>query len=56
VKQREMSKSKGAFLIFLAGLTAVISTLELHGWHIYLAMTLVGAALTIGFVLWSRKD
>ena len=51
-----MSKSKAALLIFLSGLAAVISALELHAWHIYLALGIVGVGLAIGFVRWSRKD
>ncbi len=50
-----MSKSKAVLLVSLSGLAAVISALELHGWHIYLALALIGAALTVGFVRWSRK-
>lgn len=52
---REMSKSKATFLIFLSGLAAVISALGLHGWHVYLALALVGVALAIGFIRWSKK-
>jgi hypothetical protein len=51
-----MSKSKAAFLVSLSGLTAVIAALELHGWHVYLALALVGIGLTIGFLRWSRKS
>lgn len=51
-----MSKSKAVLLVSLSGLTAVIAALELHGWHIYLALALIGAGLTVGFVRWSRKD
>ncbi len=51
-----MSKSKAVLLVSLSGLAAVISALELHGWHIYLALALIGAGLTVGFVRWSRKD
>jgi hypothetical protein len=50
-----MSKGKAVLLVSLSGLTAVISALELHGWHIYLALALIGAGLTVGFVRWSRK-
>jgi len=53
--QREISKTKAAILISLSGLAAVISALELHGWHVYLAMGLVGIGLTIGFIRWSKK-
>lgn len=50
-----MSKNKAVLLISLSGLAAVISALELHGWHVYLALALIGVGLTIGFVRWSRK-
>lgn len=50
-----MSKTKAAFLIFLSGLAAVISALELHGWYVYLALSLIGIGLTIGFIRWTRK-
>ena len=53
--QREISKSKAVILIALSGLAAVISALELHGWHVYLAMGLVGMGLAIGFIRWSKK-
>lgn len=51
-----MSKEKAALLIFVSGLTAVISALELRGWHVYLALAIVGLGLVIGFVRWSRRD
>ncbi|HXJ05447.1 MAG TPA: hypothetical protein VNH65_10135 [Candidatus Acidoferrum sp.] len=50
-----MSKSKAVILIGLSGLAAVISALELHGWHVYLAMALIGLGLAIGFIRWSRR-
>jgi hypothetical protein len=56
VYKREMSKGKAALLIFLSGITAVVSALELHGWHIYLALAIVGASLAIGFMRWSGKS
>lgn len=56
MEPREMSKTKAAFLVSLSGLTAVISALELHGWHVYLALALIAVGLTIGFVRWSRKN
>jgi hypothetical protein len=55
VLHREMSKTKAAFLVSLSGLAAVISALGLHGWHVYLALSLIGIGLVIGFVRWSRK-
>lgn len=50
-----MSKTKATFLASLSGLSAIIAALELHGWHVYLALAIVGAGLLIGFVRWSRK-
>jgi len=50
-----MSKSKAVLLVSLSGLTAVLSALELHGWHVYLALVLIGIVLTVGFAHWSRK-
>jgi hypothetical protein len=50
-----MSKSKAVVLVSLSGVTAVPSALELHGWHVYLALLLIGMGLTVGFVCWSRK-
>ncbi len=54
MEKREMSKSKAVFLAFLSGFAAVFSALELHGWHVYLALALVGVGLTIGLLRWSR--
>jgi hypothetical protein len=51
-----MSKTKALLLVSLSGLTAVISALELHGWHVYLALALVGIGLAIGFLRWSRNS
>jgi len=53
--QREISKSKAVILVSLSGLAAVISALKLHGWHVCLAMGLVGIGLAIGFIRWSKK-
>jgi hypothetical protein len=53
--QREMSKTKAVILISFSGIAANLSALELHSWHVYLAMGLVGIGLIIGFVRWSRK-
>jgi len=52
---REISKSKAVILISLSGLATVLSALELHGWHVYLAMGLVGIGRAIGFIRWSKK-
>jgi hypothetical protein len=30
--------------------------LQLHGWHVYLVLALIGIGLIIGFVRWSRKN
>ncbi len=55
LQHREMSKTKAIVLVCLSGLTAILAALELHGWHVYLALALVGAGLTMGFVRWSQK-
>ena len=52
----EISKSKATLLVSLSGLAVVISALGLHGWRMFLALALIGAALTIGFVRWSKKS
>ncbi len=52
---REISKPKALFLVSLSGLAAVISALGLHGWHIYLALALIGIGLILGFFRWTRK-
>jgi hypothetical protein len=56
VLHREISKTKTTFLVSLSGLAAVISALGLHGWHVYLALALIGIGLIIGFVRWSGKN
>ena len=56
MEHREISKSKAILLASLSGLAAVLSALGLHGWHVYLALALIGAGLTIGFVRWSQKN
>jgi hypothetical protein len=56
VLHREISKTKATFLVCLSGLAAVISALGLHGWHVYLALALIGIGLIVGFVRWSRKN
>jgi hypothetical protein len=55
VQHREMSKTKATILVPLSGLSGILSALELHGWHVYLALALVGAGLASGFVRWSQK-
>ena len=56
MQHREMSKTKATILVSLSGLTAILAALELHGWHVYLALALVGAGLAVGFVRWSRAE
>ena len=53
--QRELPKTKAVILISFSGIAAILSALELHSWHVYLAMGLVGIGLVFGFVRWSRK-
>jgi hypothetical protein len=54
-KQKPLTKGKAAFLVVLSALGAVFSVLELHGWHVYLGLALVGLMIVIGFLRWNRK-
>jgi hypothetical protein len=54
-KQKPLTKGKAAFLVVLSALGAIFSVLELHGWHVYLGLALVGLMIVIGFLRWNRK-
>jgi hypothetical protein len=54
-KQKPLTKGKAAFLVVFSALGAVFSVLELHGWHVYLGLALVGLMIVIGFLRWNRK-
>jgi hypothetical protein len=54
-KREQLTKGKAAFLIVVSALGAILSVLELHGWHVYLGLAGVGAGVYIGFMRWNRK-
>jgi hypothetical protein len=54
--QKRLTKGKAALLFVLSAVGAVFSVLELHGWHVYLGLTLVGVGIFFGFIRWNRKD
>jgi hypothetical protein len=55
VEQKQLTKGKAALLLLLSAAAAVLSATVLHGWHIYLGLTIIGVALLIGFLRWNRK-
>jgi hypothetical protein len=46
-------RSAVAFIVAFA--IAVVSAMELHGWHKYAGFALVAAGLCIGLLSWRRK-
>ena len=55
VEQKQLTKGKAALLLVLSAAAAIVSATLLHGWHVYLGLTIVGAGLFIGFIRWNRK-
>jgi 4-hydroxybenzoate polyprenyltransferase len=55
VEQKRLTKGKAALLLILSALGAIVSATQLHGWHIYLGLAIVGISLFIGFIRWNRK-
>jgi len=56
VEQKKLTKGKGALLLVLSAVGAIVSATELHGWHVYLGFAIVGAGLLIGFLIWNRES
>jgi hypothetical protein len=56
VEQKKLTKGKAALLLILSAVGAMVSAMELHGWHVYLGFAIVGAGLLIGFLIWNRKN
>ena len=54
-KRKQLTKGKAAFLIVVSALGTILSVLELHGWHVYVGLALVGVGVFIGFMRWNRK-
>jgi hypothetical protein len=55
-KQKPLTKGKAAFLVVVSALGAMFSVLELHGWHVYVGLAVVGVVIVIGFLQWNRKS
>lgn len=55
VEQKKLTKGKAALLLALSAIGAVASATELHGWHVYLGLAIVGVAILIGFLRWNRQ-
>lgn len=43
-------------MLVLSAIGAIVSAMELHGWHVYLGFAIVGIGLLIGFLLWNRES
>jgi hypothetical protein len=54
-KGKQLTKGKAAFLVVVSALGAILSVLELHGWHVYVGLAAVGIAVFIGFMRWNRR-
>jgi hypothetical protein len=54
VSQRSRRKSAISFAV--AVLAAIVSVLELHGWHVYIGFGLVLLAAVFGLLQWRRKN
>ncbi|HYT21711.1 MAG TPA: hypothetical protein VEW05_15975 [Candidatus Polarisedimenticolia bacterium] len=55
VEQKRLTRGRGALLLILSALGAIVSATMLHGWRVYLGFAIVGIGLFIGFFLWNRK-
>jgi UDP-N-acetylmuramyl pentapeptide phosphotransferase/UDP-N-acetylglucosamine-1-phosphate transferase len=55
-EQKKLTKGKAALLLILSAVGAVVSATELHGWHVYLGLAVVGIGLLLGFLLWNRES
>lgn len=56
VEQKKLTKGKSALLLALSALGAIVSATELHGWHIYLGLAIVGVGLLVAFLILNRKS
>lgn len=55
VEQKKLTKGKAALLLILSALGAIVSATELHGWHVYLGIAVIGIVLLVAFLIWNRK-
>lgn len=56
VEQKKLTKGKAALLLILSAIGAVVSAMELRGWHVYLGFAIVGIGLLIAFLIWNRES
>lgn len=56
VEQKKLTKGKAALLLALSVSGAVVSAMELHGWHVYMGFAITGVVLLIGFLILNRKS
>jgi len=54
-KQKQLTRSKAAFLVAVSAAGAIASAVALHGWHVYAGLALVGLGVLLGFLRWNRK-
>jgi predicted dinucleotide-utilizing enzyme len=55
VEQNKLTKGKAALVMGVSALAALVSATKLHGWHLYVGLGAIGAAIFAGFVRWNRK-
>ena len=55
VEQNRLTKGKAALIMGVSTLMALVSATELHGWHLYAGLGVIGVAIFAGFVRWNRK-
>jgi hypothetical protein len=51
----QADRRKGAISFAIAVLAAIVSVLELHGWHVYIGLGLVLIAAVYGLTRWKRN-
>lgn len=56
VEQKKLTKGKAALLLALSAVGAIVSAMELHGWHIYVGFAITGVVLLVGFLILNRKS
>ena len=54
--QRELTKGKAALLVVISALIAIVSVMELHGWHTYVGLGVAAVAIFFVFIRWNRKS
>ncbi len=55
VEQNKLTKGEAALVMGVSALMALVSATELHGWHLYAGLRVIGLAIFAGFVRWNGK-